>query len=327
METSILLYAPARCLPYPQFRERLLDALQAVVAHTHSSVNTVHASGHVSSFSRGFAEERMGEVWAATMAPEEDLLANRAFACLRQAAIVNWTDPDLQAPGMHRVREFLSRFGISHGMGIAVPIEGAYGVTLVHLARREREQPFTLDEADALTAAAPHLIEALMVNRLRANAVRSAQDTSATPVALVTPDRWLIYPNSAFATAWQAMVAIDPSLQVPRIPSEWLDGSVAPDSVLARQGWRIESSPVDDGVRVELFRHRPLGVEDKLTPREREVAQLYGKGYTYKDIGKLLSTSPHTVRAHIAKIFDKLNINSRAVLRTLLTEKDDCDAL
>lgn len=59
----------------------------------------------------------------------------------------------------------------------------------------------------------------------------------------------------------------------------------------------------------------------RLTPREQEIARLYGSGYTHKDISRVLSLSPNTVRVHVGNIFDKLRINSRALLRALLSDQ------
>lgn len=56
-----------------------------------------------------------------------------------------------------------------------------------------------------------------------------------------------------------------------------------------------------------------------LTERELDVLQLTGKGYTNKEIGVNLGISDRTVQGHLAKIYSKLNVNSRteAVTRAI----------
>ncbi len=54
------------------------------------------------------------------------------------------------------------------------------------------------------------------------------------------------------------------------------------------------------------------GVTSTLTEREREVLQWVVRGMTNKEIGAQLSLSPHTVKAHIRTILDKLHVRSRA---------------
>jgi len=49
-----------------------------------------------------------------------------------------------------------------------------------------------------------------------------------------------------------------------------------------------------------------------LTEREREVLQWVVRGMTNKEIGVQLSLSPHTIKAHIRTILDKLHVRSRA---------------
>ncbi len=56
--------------------------------------------------------------------------------------------------------------------------------------------------------------------------------------------------------------------------------------------------PVEQGERV-------------LTKREEDVAALVAKGYTNQEIAKKLYLSEHTVKNHLFRIFDKLNVSSR----------------
>ena len=58
---------------------------------------------------------------------------------------------------------------------------------------------------------------------------------------------------------------------------------------------------------------------EELTAREREVLALVAKGHTNKAIGSALRISARTVQGHLAKIFDKLQAESRteAVMRAV----------
>ncbi len=51
---------------------------------------------------------------------------------------------------------------------------------------------------------------------------------------------------------------------------------------------------------------------DMLTERELEVLRWVVRGMTNKEIGAQLSLSPHTIKAHIRTILDKLHLHSRA---------------
>jgi len=49
-----------------------------------------------------------------------------------------------------------------------------------------------------------------------------------------------------------------------------------------------------------------------LTPRETELLRMVAKGFTFETIGHLLDISPHTVVAHVKKIYRKLAVHSRS---------------
>lgn len=57
-------------------------------------------------------------------------------------------------------------------------------------------------------------------------------------------------------------------------------------------------------------RRRPTEAND-LSQRETEILSLLAKGISFADIAQILSISPHTVTAHIKKIYRKLQVHSR----------------
>jgi DNA-binding CsgD family transcriptional regulator len=55
----------------------------------------------------------------------------------------------------------------------------------------------------------------------------------------------------------------------------------------------------------------PAGANGKLSGREREVLQLLASGNRTRDIARLLSISPATVRNHVGRILSKLGVHTR----------------
>lgn len=72
------------------------------------------------------------------------------------------------------------------------------------------------------------------------------------------------------------------------------------------------------------FEHDPDDHEDvqidKLTPREHEIARLTSKGFSNKEIARILEISPHTVSTHLRRSFDKLGVQKRAALSAILAK-------
>jgi DNA-binding NarL/FixJ family response regulator len=74
--------------------------------------------------------------------------------------------------------------------------------------------------------------------------------------------------------------------------------------VLARM--RATQAPAAAGV----IARTPLA-DGVLTPREIELLKLTAKGLSFDSVGEILGISPHTVVAHVKKIYRKLAVHSR----------------
>lgn len=59
---------------------------------------------------------------------------------------------------------------------------------------------------------------------------------------------------------------------------------------------------------------RPVDVNNKLSPRERELLQLVAEGYTNKQIAEILTISIKTVQAHRMSLMQKLNLHDKGDL-------------
>jgi DNA-binding NarL/FixJ family response regulator len=64
---------------------------------------------------------------------------------------------------------------------------------------------------------------------------------------------------------------------------------------------------------VEVFQQPPPGAaaHASLSPREKEIIALLGKGYLYKEIAGQLGLSVETIRTHIHNIYEKLHVRTR----------------
>ena len=63
-------------------------------------------------------------------------------------------------------------------------------------------------------------------------------------------------------------------------------------------------------------------LEDRLSPREREIARAYADGATYHRIAERLCIAPSTVRTHLAAVYRKLEISSKLELHRILAGRE-----
>ncbi len=67
--------------------------------------------------------------------------------------------------------------------------------------------------------------------------------------------------------------------------------------------------------------HSPSSIPDSITKREKEILEYMVNGWDAKRISSVINISTFTVRKHIANIYDKLHINSKAqAMRLALKE-------
>jgi DNA-binding NarL/FixJ family response regulator len=86
-----------------------------------------------------------------------------------------------------------------------------------------------------------------------------------------------------------------------------------------RQGKSVLDVTILPKVLAQISHPRPIQSVESLTDRELEILGEVARGFTNKVIGVNLNISDRTVQGHIARIFEKLQANSRteAVMRAI----------
>jgi DNA-binding NarL/FixJ family response regulator len=78
---------------------------------------------------------------------------------------------------------------------------------------------------------------------------------------------------------------------------------------------RAGGSPISPLIARHLLRRfrpaQPARADAGLTARETEVLALVAKGFNFAEVARLLAVSPHTITAHVKKIYEKLAVHSR----------------
>lgn len=313
----VALLRLARTTPGEHFQQQLLQRLLELFGADHGAINTWHPRCFVSSVGIGYDLAAMSEEWNRIGGDAMDFITFAMRAQPEQADFANADDPRWQqAPSAWRA--FLTRHGIVHQMGVAIPFEGSETFAHLYLNRGAASAPLTAHDARALTALTPHIREALLVNRLYAHA-RQGLDEQAQPMALVDAQGWVLFANRAFCAAWPELADLA-GAEAPQLPAGWLSADTAARRRLAAAGWTIDVGADAQHLRVALQRRPARGRSAALTLRQAEVARAYCAGYTSKDVGLRLGLSPATVRVHLRNVYARAGVSSRSALREWLAQ-------
>ncbi len=188
---------------------------------------------------------------------------------------------------------------------------------LISVYRADPANPFSEEERLVQQSIVPHLAETWRINRT--HHMHLAQQTSPNTVecSAVTDRNGILH-------------LIDPDF-IALLLDEWPDwqGPALPDGLFQaiRNGTDfcgthmvVHSSAVAD---LLMLRGRHRCLLDSLSKREREVADRFASGLTYRGIAEALSLSPATVRNHLNNIYSKLCVGNKAELvATLIGERD-----
>lgn len=313
-----VLFRQARTQPCQIFQHGLLRQVAKTLGADHGAINTWHPGGHVASIGLGYDLQAMSDEWHAIGGATLDFLTARMEARPLHAVHAGPDDPHWRMPGMSRWATFQHRHDIHHQLGVALHFEGSETRAHVYVNRGRDSMPYTQREADALTALAPLLAEAMLVNRLYVSVVQGVPLDDDCAAAIVDAHGWILYPNAAFCRAWSELRTAFADNPAPRVPAAWLAPDARTSARLKRSGWRLVVTPCDGGTRVELHSLAASGAAGALTWRQLEIARLYCAGATYKDIGLTLGLSPETVRVHLRNAYRRTGVGSRAKLRDAL---------
>ncbi len=219
--------------------------------------------------------------------------------------------------GCEGARAHCARFGIAHLQCTAHvhPEAGLYSVMSLY---RSAERPaFSEDERLMNELVSPHLFAAIRsarIGELRATARVGGGHGQMTGIASRTG----------------LVLEAEPGL-VESMKTEWprWSGPLLPTALRAMiaggtgrfSGRRIivRVDAADDAVLVHVRRRVAA---DGLTERERQIAEAFALGESHREIGERLGIAPATVRRHLANLYEKLGVSSKAELDRMLRDTD-----
>ena len=213
-------------------------------------------------------------------------------------------------PGQQAIRDMMRRFEIENMLATTVIDPATRFAHWILLYRAERDAGYTPEETGLLALLAPHVMEALAINRkLHLERLGPSEQDAAPRGSAIADLRGMVYHADARFAALAGEEWGD--WQERRLPA-------ALASHFQHDGERFRGHAVVVDARVEqqllFLKARPRCRADGLTAREFTIAKLIAKGDTHKEIAQTLTRSPATVRNQIQAIYEKLEVGNIAGL-------------
>jgi DNA-binding CsgD family transcriptional regulator len=304
----LAIYGMAQELPVARYQDAVLDTLKTLLPFDSSmwGTATMRAEGiDIHSIHLHNSPREMLEAYESIK--HLDVAAHKV-ASLPCATLAFNAQNDFPGPELAVYRDYLQRFGHQNTL-ITCEIHPItrFG-QWVTLWRADPSHVCTAEDAEVLASLAPHLMQALAINR-RIHLDRLMGD--------VAREKWSV----AIADRRGVLYHEDPRFHE-LVALEWRGGDLRllPPDMLAR----LENDDHVTGRRVVVRRtveHDLLFLKarlredvDDLTAREVLVASLLASGLTQKEVAARLGRSPETIRSQLKTIFQKLGINNAMAL-------------
>ncbi len=217
--------------------------------------------------------------------------------------------------GCDAARAHCKEWRIAHVMCTSMISREAGLYWVMSAYRADVDRPYSETERATMQLVVPHLVSAARrarIGHLRART--SVADGHGQAAAIANAQGLVLEAEPGFA---ELLAKGWPGWMGPVLPKAIGDivGSTTPGR-LVNNGVVVRSDPADGVVLIHARRTVPA---DQLTPREREIAEAFSFGETHRELGERLGVSPNTVRRHLANIYEKLGISSKAELDRMLS--------
>ncbi len=215
-----------------------------------------------------------------------------------------FTDP------VEAVNDFARRYDLYHLMCITFELPESGLSFFVCLYRGEDEQAFNASEEGLFAAFCAHLLQ-LWRFQVQ-DMIRLDTGNGASDFGVARLDGSLLYVGARLCAAIQREV---PGWSGSVLPAEVTAQLHQVPCVMRLGRCALTLSPNAEHVILSL-EAPPPGVV--LAPRERTAAMLFAAGHSYKEIARMLSLSPATVRTYLRNCYAQLGVKSKVELGSAL---------
>jgi len=309
------LYRFARELPLVDFQERVLERLAEALPFDSAwwGMSALDRELH-SSFPFRLPPDYV-DYWRGIRG--HDLMADAVMS--RPAVTVNFDHTALHATPVFTA--FVDRFDICQAMCTLLMNPDLRLTTFLSLYRcGAGARPFSEAERQLKQLVMPHLWAAWSSNWIAQLAAAKAHSVSDRVSLAVVDQKGMLH---AAEPRFSELMQLEwPRWSGPELPAE-LRAGLGDETPHERHVLTTHLIPVRGLYLVEARRRSAL---DRLTARERLIAEHFGSGKSYKEIAASLAVAPATVRAHLRAIYSKLKISDKTELAALLSTQAGASA-
>lgn len=321
-ELLLAIYRQAQELPVDQFQDSILTVLKQYLPFDSSMWGTATMTdGGIDIHSLHLHNTTQ------QMIDEYEKVKHLDIAALRvvqqpTATIAFNTGTDFQEEKLAPLRDFLHRFRHENFLITSDLNPITHFVHWVSLYRAQASQVCTDQETELLSCIAPHLMQALAINRLvHLDRVTGDVARENWSVAIADSRGVLYHADRSFRELvdkeWKS--AGEDVAGEDRLPQALLEQLMAHDGHVVGRKAVVRRNLERGLLFLKARKRQPV---DDLTARELLIARLLVGGLTHKQVAIKLERSHETVRSQVKSIFEKLGINNVARLGSLLVLRD-----
>lgn len=213
------------------------------------------------------------------------------------------------------IADYTIRFRHSNALITGLPSPGDERLLKsVSLYRSNPASAFSEQDRFATERLVPHLDEALTIARLLAATRLCANADRQWAIAICDPSGLLLFVDPQFEALVQAEWSPGP---LRRLPDAAQAALFRGDEGAQYTGRTLTMRCVRDAGLL-FVKARARVPADGLSRREFSIAQIIAKGYTHKEVARLLQLSPATIRNHIQTIHQRLGVATNAELVAIM---------
>lgn len=218
--------------------------------------------------------------------------------------------------GCDEARAHCARFDLEHMMCTSHIYAEAGLFWVMSLYRSARAPAFTEAERQTNELVSPHVFAATRNARLGELRTLTRMSDSHGQLAAITSATGLVLETEpglvdVMRREWPQWAG--PFVPPPLAPMLAAGGRFVGTRIVVR---------VDVADDARLVHVRPRVAADQLTKRERAIADAFSLGESHREIGNQLGIAPATVRRHLANVYEKLGVSSKAELDRMLRGAD-----